>query len=139
MTEVRVGISVDGTTTGAGGHGTVTDTGLHDLRRRLATEPELRGRIRLDGSAPLPPGAMGFPGEALLALLEPGGVVTTFAAGLVAWLAARRTECTVTVTRPDGTQITVTSTRVRNLTAQERAEFIREITAALDESAPEPE
>ncbi|OKK04987.1 hypothetical protein AMK26_15310 [Streptomyces sp. CB03234] len=116
-----------------------TDTGVHDLRRRLAGEPELRGRIRTDGSGPLPAGAMGLATDALLAVLEPGGVVTTFAAGLVTWLAARRTECTVTVTRPDGTQITLTATRIRNLTAQQRAEFVREITAALDESGPERE
>ncbi|WP_143608533.1 effector-associated constant component EACC1 [Streptomyces sp. CB03234] len=130
MTELRVGISVEDA---------ATDTGVHDLRRRLAGEPELRGRIRTDGSGPLPAGAMGLATDALLAVLEPGGVVTTFAAGLVTWLAARRTECTVTVTRPDGTQITLTATRIRNLTAQQRAEFVREITAALDESGPERE
>ncbi|MFF5155643.1 hypothetical protein ACFY3N_05125 [Streptomyces sp. NPDC000348] len=130
MTEVRVGISVGGT---------AAEGGVHELRRHLATEPELRGRVRTDGSAPLPPGAMGLPGEALLALLEPGGVLTTFAAGLVTWLAARRTECTVTVTRPDGTQVTVTSTRARNLTPRQRADLVREITASLDENGPERE
>ncbi|MFF9868093.1 hypothetical protein ACF1G0_22190 [Streptomyces sp. NPDC013953] len=130
MTELQVGISVEDT---------ATDGGVHDLRRRLATEPELRGRIRAEGPSTLPPGAMGLPADALLAFLEPGGVLTTFAAGLVTWLAARRTECTVTVTRSDGTQVTVTSTRIRNLTPQQRAEFIREITAALDEGAPEQE
>ncbi|MEU0072448.1 hypothetical protein ABZ027_23295 [Streptomyces sp. NPDC006332] len=132
VTEVRVGISVDGTA----GSVTAVDTSVHDLRRRLSGEPQLRGRLRPVDSAP-PPGAMGLPGEALLALLEPGGVVTTFAAGLITWLATRRTACTVSVTRPDGTEITLTSTSVKNLSPQKRAEFIREITAALDEGATE--
>lgn len=77
---------------------------------------------------------MGLAGDTLLALLEPGGIVATFTAGLVTWLASRRTECTVTAIRPDGTRITITSTRIKNLDAQQRNEFIREITAALQET-----
>ncbi|MEU0188467.1 hypothetical protein ABZ250_01105 [Streptomyces afghaniensis] len=98
-------------------HVTVETTGtadVHDLRRWLTAQPRLRGRVtRADASAPPPPGTMGLAADALLALLAPGGVATVLAGAVIAWVQSRKGDQSVTLTRPDGTQISVTSTQVR--------------------------
>lgn len=109
------------------------DSGLlHDLRRWLRDEPELRGRIGNHTTRPLPSDAMGLGTEALLAVLAPGGVAVVFAGALVAWVQSRRGDQTITVTRPDGTSVTVSATRVRGLEAEQTARLARELAAFLD-------
>jgi uncharacterized phage protein gp47/JayE len=74
--------------------------------------------------------------EALLVLLAPGGVAAVVAGAVVTWLTSRRGEFTVTLNRPDGSQISVTSARARSAGTAEVAELVRELTAALDAGAP---
>ncbi|SOD60113.1 hypothetical protein SAMN06297387_10218 [Streptomyces zhaozhouensis] len=103
--------------------------GVLELRRWLAAEPELRGRVRSGQPVVRRRDVMGTASDALTAVLEPGGVATVFAGALVAWLHSRRSNQTVTVTRPDGTEITVSSTRVRSLDAASVAELVRQLAA----------
>ncbi|MER6605412.1 hypothetical protein ABT282_05770 [Streptomyces sp. NPDC000927] len=105
---------------------------LRELRRWLSEEPELRGRIRAHTPGPLRPDTMGLEADALLALLAPGGVAAVFAGALVAWVQTRRGDQTVTLTRPDGTTVTVSTTRLKGLNAEQNARFVRELAASLD-------
>ncbi|MFF0964733.1 effector-associated constant component EACC1 [Streptomyces sp. NPDC003703] len=61
------------------------------------------------------PGTMGAASDALIALLEPGGVATVFAGAVIAWVQTRCGNHTITVTRPDGTEITISSGRTRDV------------------------
>lgn len=116
-----------------------SDAGPDDLRRWLAGQPGLRGRVRRDTASGPPPGAMGAGTDVVLALLEPGGVATVLAGGVVAWLQTRRGSRTVTITRPDGTQISVSSTEVAPLDAQQASELAERLAAALEPDAGAPE
>ncbi|MFJ8790290.1 hypothetical protein [Streptomyces sp. NPDC102462] len=123
---MRIVITVDGGRDGGA-----------ELRRWLTAEPQLRGRIRLDTQPP-PPGAMGGGAmDALIAILEPGGVATVFAGAVVAWAASRRSSQTITVTKPDGTQISIESTQVRADAAQ-AADLVERLAAAVGDP-PRPE
>ncbi|WP_086733927.1 effector-associated constant component EACC1 [Streptomyces glaucescens] len=126
---MRILVTVRGDDAGA-------DESGHDLRRWLTAEPELRGRIRTADGAP-PPGAPGAVTDALVAMLEPGRIAAVFAAVVVAWAQSRRGNQTVTITRPDGAETTVSATRVRSLDPRQRAELARRLTAAV-ETAPAP-
>ncbi|RBM22160.1 hypothetical protein [Streptomyces sp. PT12] len=92
-----------------------------ELRQWLSAEPELRGRVHQEEPAEPEAGTMGPAADALVALLEPGGVAAVFAGALIAWVQTRRGSYTVTVTRADGTEITVSSHRVRALSPDEIA------------------
>lgn len=71
----------------------------------------MRGRLRRDAQATTAPdrASMGTAADVLVVLLEPGGVATVLAAGLVTWLQKRKGHQTITVVLPDGTEITVDS------------------------------
>ncbi|GAA2937011.1 hypothetical protein GCM10020221_35960 [Streptomyces thioluteus] len=75
---------------------------------------------------------MGAAGDAVLAVLEPGGVAAAFAGAVVAWVRTRRGSQTVTVTRPDGTRFTLSTTHVKGLDAQQAAELARKLAATLE-------
>ncbi|MFF5391898.1 hypothetical protein ACFY5H_26700 [Streptomyces sp. NPDC013012] len=110
----------------------------HDLRRWLSAEPALRGRIRAGAEeAVTEPGAMGIGADALLALLAPGGVAAVFAGAVVAWAQTRRGSQTITITRPDGTEITIASEQVRGLDARQSAELARTLATELSRTTPE--
>ncbi|MFJ3902836.1 hypothetical protein [Streptomyces sp. NPDC090025] len=116
------------------------DTGAEtlDLREWLRGEPALRDRV---GRAPTPvpePGAMGGLGELVALLLEPGGLTVTLAAGVVAWLQTRRGSQTVTITRPDGTQVVVTSDGVRGLTPESSGDVAERVARALEAGPARP-
>lgn len=114
--------------------------GSHDLRRWLTNQPALRGRITGSVGATAPPaGVMGTGTDVILALLEPGGVATVLAGAVITWLHTRKGGQTVTITRPDGTQITVSSTQVRAMDGQQAGALAQQITTALELGAPETE
>ncbi|MFE1787863.1 hypothetical protein ACFW7J_05535 [Streptomyces sp. NPDC059525] len=115
---------------------------LPELRRRLSEEPELRGRVRRHLGEPPPPDAMGLGSDALIAVLAPGGVAAVLAGAIVAWVQSRRGDQTVTITTGEGTEITISTTRVRGLDARQSADLARELAAMLGAPpagpAPEP-
>ncbi|WP_251096238.1 hypothetical protein [Streptomyces sp. Caat 7-52] len=97
--------------------------GVEELRGWLLNEPELRGRIVRQRPTAEPPGAMGPATDALVALLEPGGVAAVFAGAVVAWVQSRRGDHTVSITRADGTTIEISTRQTRNLSPQELADL----------------
>ncbi|MFC9623449.1 hypothetical protein ACFTXM_26795 [Streptomyces sp. NPDC056930] len=110
----------------------------HALRNWLSEEPRLRGRIRVGDGGDLPAGAMGLGADALIALLAPGGVAAVFAGAVVAWAQTRRGSQTITITRPDGTEITISSDHVRGLDAQQTATLARQLAADVVPASAEP-
>ncbi|MYS90763.1 MULTISPECIES: effector-associated constant component EACC1 [Streptomyces] len=123
-------------------HVTVETSGTadaHDLRRWLTAQPRLRGRVtRADASAPPPPGTMGLAADALLALLAPGGVASVLAGAVIAWVQSRKGDQSVTLTRPDGTQISVTSTQVRSMDPTQVEALVSQLAAQLDPAQGTP-
>ncbi|MCT4351846.1 hypothetical protein M5362_01695 [Streptomyces sp. Je 1-79] len=99
------------------------DATVAELGTWLKDVPQLRGRVdraERDGG---PTGTMGPAVDALVAVLEPGGVAAVFAGALVAWLQTRRSSHTISVTRPDGTRISISSRQARGLSPQEAADL----------------
>lgn len=121
---MRVTLTVSGPGSGSGG-------APNDLSRWLRRHPELRDRVALDPGPEPVAGTMGAVGELVSLLLAPGGVSAALAAAVVAWLQNRRGTQTVTITMPDGTQVTVSSERVRGLTAEASGEVAERVAEAL--------
>ncbi|RKN10217.1 effector-associated constant component EACC1 [Streptomyces radicis] len=115
---MRVVITVRGDGDQGGAEGA---SAARELRQWLVGERELRGRVHPEGPADPEAGTMGPAADALVALLEPGGVAAVFAGALIAWVQTRRGSYTVTVTRADGTEVTVSSRHVRGLSPDEIA------------------
>ncbi|NYV76212.1 hypothetical protein, partial [Streptomyces sp. UH6] len=109
-----------------------------DLRGWLGRQRELRGRVKRGSGETPEPGTMGSASEIITLLLAPGGVATVLAAAVVAWVQNRSGSQTVTITRPDGTEITVTSDRVRGLTAQQTGDLAQQIAGSLEQPAQLP-
>ncbi|CAL9672750.1 effector-associated constant component EACC1 [Streptomyces sp. enrichment culture] len=110
-----------------------------ELHRWLQRQPELRGRLVRQSAAAPQPGTMGASGELLTLLLAPGGLTAALGAAVVAWLQNRRGDQTVTITLPDQTQITVSATKVRGLTAQATGDLARSIAATVEASGRTPD
>ncbi|MEU9304631.1 hypothetical protein [Streptomyces sp. NPDC048269] len=89
--------------------------------------PELRRHL----GEPPPPDAMGLGSDALIAVLAPGGVAAVLAGAVVAWVQSRRGDQTVAITTGEGTEITISTTRVRGLDARQSADLARELAAML--------
>ena len=119
-----------------GPDGTAAPGGAADLREWLRGDPELRGRVGRGLAEPPAPGTMGAVGEAVSLLLEPGGLAVTLAAAVVAWTQSRRGTQTVTITKPDGTQVVVTSQGVRGLTPESSGDLAQRVAEAL-QAAPQ--
>ncbi|MFE2844901.1 hypothetical protein ACFXKS_15285 [Streptomyces scopuliridis] len=113
------------------GPGEDTAGASSDLRRWLRRHPELRDRITPEPAAEPAPGSMGAAGELVSLLLAPGGFTAALAAAVVAWLQNRRGNQTVTITLPDGTQVTVSSERVRDLSAEGSGELAERVAEAM--------
>jgi hypothetical protein len=106
------------------------DTDAESLWDWLRHEPELRGRLHT-GSVPAPDGAMGAPIELVVVLATAAvPVASALARSLSTWLVQRRSDLTVTVTGPDGRQVSVSSRRV--------ADPEKLLRAVLEPVAPEP-
>jgi hypothetical protein len=102
------------------------DSGTAGLRSWLTGLPELRGRVdHLDPEEQdtAPEDTMGAATDALVAVLEPGGVAAVLAGAIVAWAQTRRSSHTITVIRPDGTEITISSRQARSMTPDEVADL----------------
>ncbi|WP_424887736.1 effector-associated constant component EACC1 [Streptomyces sp. XH2] len=115
-----------GTRTGHPGPGAV-----NDLRRWLQRHPELRSLLRQEPAPEPAPGTMGAASELLTLVLAPGGVTVALSAAVVAWLQNRRGNQTVTITLPGGAQVTVTTERVRDLSAKDSGELAQRLAEAL--------
>ncbi|MFE0256011.1 hypothetical protein [Streptomyces sp. NPDC059010] len=102
---------------------------LHDWLRQ---DPELRGRVRREPPASAPAGAMGAWSELVTLLLAPGGPTAAVGAAVVVWLQNRRGNLTVTINQPDGTQVVVSSEKVRGLTAEGTSELAQRVARALE-------
>ncbi|MER5215761.1 hypothetical protein ABT063_35870 [Streptomyces sp. NPDC002838] len=102
-----------------------------DLYRWLRQDPELRAFVRREAPAAPPVGAMGALGELISLLLAPGGPTAAVGAAVVVWLQNRRGNQTVTITLPDGTQVVVSSEKVRGLTAEGTSELAEKVAEAL--------
>ncbi|MGW9326597.1 effector-associated constant component EACC1 [Streptomyces koyangensis] len=113
--------------------GSVEDA--HELRQWLRGEPEVRQAVLPLVPASPAPGSMGSSATVIELLLQPGGLTVTLAAGVVAWLQTRRGGQTVTISRPDGTEIVVASQSVRGLTPESSGKLALEVARALDESS----
>ncbi|MEU3891849.1 hypothetical protein [Streptomyces sp. NPDC029041] len=114
----------------SGDHARATD----DLYDWLRQDPELRGLVRRDLADSAPAGAMGGAwSELLTLLLAPGGPTAAAGAALVVWLQNRRSNVTVTINRPDGTQLVVASEKVRPLTAEGTGELAQRVAEVLRE------
>jgi Effector Associated Constant Component 1 len=88
------------------------DTDTASLWDWLRHEPELRGRLRASGT-PVSEEAMGVPIELVVVLATATVPVTSaLARSLSTWLVQRRSDLTVTVTGPDGRQVSMSSRRV---------------------------
>lgn len=77
---------------------------------------------------------MGLTADTILAVLAPGGVAAVFAGAVVAWVQTRRGSQTVRIIRPDGSEITITSSHVRGLDARQTADLARQLAVSLGTS-----
>lgn len=109
---------------------------VNDLRRWLTHHPPLRGRVKRAADPTPQPGTMGLAADALLALLAPGGVATVLAGAVIAWVQARKGNHTITFTRPDGTEVSVTSSQVGPLDPAQAETLARHLAAGLEAAAP---
>ncbi|MFE9909712.1 effector-associated constant component EACC1 [Streptomyces clavifer] len=103
-----------------------------DLRRWMRRDPVLRsavGQVRPTVTAP--DTMSGGAAELVTVLLAPGGLTAAVAAAIVAWLQGKRGNQTVTITRPDGTQVTVTSEGVRGLTSEASGDLAHRVAELL--------
>ncbi|MFJ1549762.1 hypothetical protein [Streptomyces sp. NPDC088246] len=109
-----------------------------DLRQWLRHDPGLRSAVgQAPPGTPVPGSMNGGVAELIPVLLTPGGLTAAMAAAVVAWLQSRRGNQTVTITRPDGPQVTVTSERVRGLTAEGTGDLAQRVAEALQQP-PQP-
>jgi hypothetical protein len=104
------------------------DSGSHLLALRdwLASEDELRGRVRVHRRPPNP-GEMGAVLDVLAVAVGSGGAVGVLIRSLLSWLGGRRADVIVTVSAPDGRQITVEVRRTSDPQA-----VLREVAILLD-------
>jgi len=113
---MRLVLTVDNDVEGEG-------AGAAALRSWLMDVPQLRGKVDRVAKDAAPAGTMGPAADALVAVLEPGGVAVAFAGALVAWVQTRRSTHTISVIRPDGTKITISSRQARSMSPQEAADL----------------
>jgi hypothetical protein len=109
---------------------------LRSLFTWLAGEEEFRGRVRLVEAAPEPGTLGGWP-EAVVVALSQGGAVTVLASAVIAWIRHRTSEVTCTVTRPDGTSVELTATRVRRADLAGVGSLVEQVAAALSDGDAE--
>ena len=88
--------------------------GLESLGDWLRGEPELAGRVRVNGSAPRE-GELGALAEVLVVAVGSGGTLSVLAASLKSWISQpRRSDFQIRVKRPDGHSIEITANRANS-------------------------
>ncbi|MFI6007590.1 hypothetical protein ACIBAG_01980 [Streptomyces sp. NPDC051243] len=106
---------------------------LRDLRAELISEAAWRGRVELVEQPPAP-GRLGPVLDALQLALEPGNIAPLLAA-LAAWLRYRTSDVELTVRRTDdGSTVTVSGRRVRQLDVVALTAQVEEMTERLTDS-----
>jgi hypothetical protein len=105
------------------------------LAQFLRGEHEFRGRVGVVATA-APPDAMGAVTGSLIVALTQTGAATALSATLIAWMRSRRGSAQLTVTRPDGSAVTIVATHVKSLTAAELHAFTAEFAVMLEGAAP---
>jgi hypothetical protein len=101
------------------------DEDLASLRDWLNDTPELRGHIELKRSA-IPAGQMGSSLLLAIALASPA-IINALSHALTSWLAQRRSETKLELTKRDGTRVTIS-----NKGPSRPEELLRQISAVVD-------
>jgi len=109
---------------------------LRSLFTWLAGEEQFRGRVRLVGAVPEPGTLGGWP-EAVVVELSQGGVVTILASAVITWIRYRTSKVTCTMTRPDGTSVELTATRVRSTDLAGVGELVEQVASVLGDGDTE--
>ncbi|TXK39955.1 effector-associated constant component EACC1 [Nonomuraea sp. C10] len=111
-----------------------TSAEVRELYAWLQREPDLRGAVRLVETRP-PPGALGPVAEAVQIITGSPEIIATLAGVTIAWLRYRTSDVKITAKRPDGTEVTVSASRVRTLSNEQTRAVIAEVLTALEDSA----
>lgn len=123
--ELKIKIVADDAVTTAG-----------DLRRWLADEAELRGRVRT-ASGVGEAGDLGLPAEVLTVALGAGGAVTVLAASLRVWFAQpKRADVRLKLKALDGSTLEIDAKRVRNAEEIIRTALAAGATPVADTALP---
>jgi hypothetical protein len=109
---------------------------LRSLRQWMIDGGELRGPFELREPGPRP-GEMGSLTDALVVAAGSGGAITALAGVLISWLRHRTSDVTVKVTRPDGTTVELSASRIRGLDGSAVGAEIQRLTGEL-EAGPQP-
>ncbi|HSZ29664.1 MAG TPA: hypothetical protein VK784_07900 [Pseudonocardiaceae bacterium] len=109
---------------------------LRSLFTWLAGDEEFRGRVRLVEAAPEPGTLGGWP-EAVLVALSQGGAVTILVSAVITWIRYRTSKVTCTMTRPDGTSVELTATRVRGTDLAGVGELVEQVASVLGDGDTE--
>jgi hypothetical protein len=87
------------------------DDRAQELVAWLRREDRLRGRVQLS-PATIGPGQMGAVTDTIAIALGTGGAGTVLARALIAWISHRTTDVKLTLTRPEGTELSIDAHRV---------------------------
>lgn len=109
---------------------------LRSLFTWLGGREEFRGRVRLVEAAPAPGTLGGWP-EVLAVALGEGGAVTVLASAVMSWVRSRTSDVTLTISRPGGMSVKVTTAGVRGMDQASLRELIKQAVAALDDGNTE--
>lgn len=120
--------------------GTHPAADLRELQSSLLQEPELRGRVHL---AERPPerGHLGGVSDVMSVLLGAGPTtVTVLVSAVITWLRYRTSDVNCTITKPDGSTITLSAKRVQQAGMEDQHELIRDVSERLSSGGtPEAE
>ncbi|HEX5120579.1 MAG TPA: hypothetical protein VFW65_35820 [Pseudonocardiaceae bacterium] len=89
------------------------DDQAHELIAWLRREDRLRGRVQLSPTT-IGPGQMGSVTDTIAIAMGTGGAGTVVARALVAWVSHRTTDVKLTLTRPEGTELSIDAHRVHD-------------------------
>jgi hypothetical protein len=107
-------------------HTTGSPDELLQLLEWFRRDDALRGRVSLPPSR-IRDGQMGDLYDVLIVAVGAGGLAPALTRSLTAWLTHRRSDITITLTRSDGTAVTLNGNRVKS------PEVLHELRNLLDE------